>query len=345
MRRFTKIRALGLVAALALSTLAACGSSDDDAGGTKDLVEFKSAIFPGETYALDYIADKNGFFADHGVKVSYLSPQSGAAAVQMLAGGQINGWSTAPAIIYNAAAQGQPIKLAGLVNGYTAYEVVAGAKAKWPVDGSFEDKVKSLKGTTIGVSGLSAGTDLSLLAALHSAGLSADDVKRIGVGTTLAGLGQLKAGKIDSYVEFTGSGARLIEKDGVGRSYLSLYGPDAPAEVDALADLGVAVNADFATKNPKAVEGWLAALDEARQWLIDPKNLDAATKIVADASYNGDNQAEVKDSLKALADNLRKTGADFKVDPARVQLQIDVLTNIGALKKGAGVTPDSVILD
>lgn len=344
MHPVTKCRAVGLLATFALLSLAACGS-DGGSGDESELAEFKSAVFPGETYALDYIADANGFFADHGVKISYLSPKSGAGAVQLIAGGQINGWSTAPSIIYNAAAQGQPVKLAGLLNGYTAYEIVADADATWTVEGSFEEKVASLKGTTIGVSGLSAGTDLSLLAALDSADLSANDVERIGVGTTLAGLGQLTAGKVDSYVEFTGSGARLIEKNGVGKSYLPLYGPNVPAEVDALSDLGVAVNADFAAENPKVVKGWLAGLDDARKWLLDPENLDAATKIVADASYNGENQAEVKDSLKALTDNLRETAADFEVNPARVQLQIDVLTKIGALEEDAGLTPDSVILN
>jgi ABC-type nitrate/sulfonate/bicarbonate transport system substrate-binding protein len=342
MSRSRYARAYAVVLAIVLLA-AGCGSGSGSDNGK--LTSFKSAVFPGETYALDYIADKKGFFSDHGLEVTYLKPQSGAAAVQMIAGGQIQGWSTAPAIIYNAAAQGQPVKLGGLINGYTAYEVLAKSGESWvKPDASFDEKVRSLSGKTIGVSGLSAGTDLSLLAALSSAGVKADDVKRLGVGTTLAGLGQLKAGKIDAYVEFTGSGARLIHKAKAGDDYISLYGDDAPSEVDALSDLGVAVNSDYASKHPQVVKDWLAALNEARAWLVDAKNLDAATKIVADASYNGKNQAEVKSSLQALAANLRGTKAGFTADPARVDLQIKVLKDIGALKADAQVSSSSVIL-
>ena len=337
-------KAVPLIAAsLAVSTLAACGSSSSKT--EDDLATFRSVIFPGETYALDYIADKKGFFEDHGLKVKYLSPQSGSSAVQMLAAGEVDGWSTAPSIVYNGAAQGQPIKVGGLIPSYVVYELIIPKKADWAKpNGTFDEKVQSLKGRTIGVSGLAAGTDLALLSSLNAAGMKESDVKRIGVGTTLSGLGQLKAGSIDAYVDFTGSGARLIESDGVGQRYLSMYGPDSPKQVDALSDLGLAINSDWEKKNPKLFDAWVAALNDAREWLQDSANLEEAAKIIADASYKGKNLAEVTDSLKALSGNMARAGAGFAPPADRVDLQIDVLKKIGALKADADITSSTVIL-
>lgn len=336
---------LSALAGMAILAGALTGCGSDSAGSDGELEEFRSVIFPGETYALDYIAQEKGFFEDHGLKVSYLSPQSGSSAVQMLAAGEVDGWSTAPSIIYNANSQGQPVQMAGLIPSYTAYEVVVDAKADWPAtDGSSDAGLKALKGKTIGVSGLSAGTDLSLLAGLHAVGLGENDVKRLGVGTTLNGLGQLKAGAIDAYVEFTGSGARVIENSGAGKRYIPLYGESASPEADALSDLALAVNGDTAKAKPELYDSWIAALDDAREWLQDPSNLDEASKIIAEASYKGEYEAEVKESLGALAETLASTEPGFSTSPDRVELQIEVLKKIGGLKADADVSPDAVLL-
>lgn len=332
-------------AVLIASAAAACGSGSDTGPGD-GLTTFRSVSFPGETYALDQIASEKGFFKDHGLDVSYLSPQSGSAAVQMLAAGEVDGWSTAPSIIYNAHSQGQSVGLAGLVNSFTAYEIIVASDADWTKpDGTFEEKMTSLEGKTIGVSGLAAGTDLALLSALDVVGLGENDVKRLGVGTTLSGLGQLSSGKIDAYVEFTGSGARLIADDGAGERYVGLYGDDVPEQVDVLSDLGLAINSDWAEENPDSLDAWREALGEARQWLEDPANVDEAATIVADASYEGENLEEVKEALSVLGDNLAATESGFEADPERVNLQIEVLQEIGGLPAGADLDATEVIVD
>jgi len=334
------------VALLAVAglTLAACSSGTSaKAPGGGDLIKFTSAIFPGDTYVLDYVAQKKGFFTDHGLDVSYLMPASGSAAVQLLAAGQVQGWTTAPSVVYGAAEQGQPIAVAGMIKSLAPYNLIVKNNASWAdANAPLDQRLKSLSGKTIGVSGLGAGTDLALRAALSSAHVPESSVNRIGVGTTLAGLGQLQGGVIDGYVEFTGSGTKLIESKLPGRIYIDLVGKDQPLPVQTLADLAVAVNTTWAKANPKGMADWLAALQQADDWVKDPANLNEAAQIVSEASYKGQYLDEVKSALGGLVGKL-KDSSGFTVTRPRVDAQLSILHSLGVLKTDK-VTFDSVVL-
>ena len=84
---------LRLRVALTVTTLAgslmvsASGASAAPAGR---LDEVRSVTYPGGSfYITDYVADKKGFFAEEGLSVKFIKPQSGVTAVQLMASGEI----------------------------------------------------------------------------------------------------------------------------------------------------------------------------------------------------------------------------------------------------------------
>src|SRR5689334_6461281 len=132
---------------------------------------FTMAVFQSELYLGDYVAKEKGFDVRHGLEFKFVTPQSGAAAAQLLLAGTVQGWLTDPIIIITAAGQGHAIKIAGLSAPTLAYTVLVSKDGKWPDAGAaFRDKITALKGKAIGVSGIRAGTDNALVLMLKAVG-------------------------------------------------------------------------------------------------------------------------------------------------------------------------------
>jgi ABC-type nitrate/sulfonate/bicarbonate transport system substrate-binding protein len=223
------------------------------------------------------------------------------------------GWATDPLIILTAASQGNQVKLAGIVTSDLAYTIMVSKEGKWLAEGaSFVEKMAALKGKKIGVSGIGAGTDHALILLLNAAGLSVADVTRVGIGQQQAAIGQLAGGAIDAFVSFSLSGNAIIEQQTGARAYLFTDDPIVPASVRAVPFLCLAVSGEFAAKNPDVVANWLAAEEEAINWIKG--NPSEAAVILNKYVFNGQ-QAELAKSIipKMITFYFDNTPAGFKV--------------------------------
>ena len=270
------------------------------ADNATSLVKFPTATFLVDTYASDFVAKDRGIFEKHGLDVTFTYPPSGATAAQLLLAGEIRGWNGPMDYAIQAAAKGADLKMAGMPFPTTTDYIIVSTKGTWPpASASYKDKIMALKGKTIGVSGIGAGTDHILIAALNSVGLSDTDVHRVGVGTSVGGLGQLESGRIDAYVDFSKSGVHLIESKGAGKLYVDLaHDKDVPQAVKIGASNALIVEGKFAKANPKIVEQYVAAQREAIEFIKE--HLDEAAKIVASHVFKGEHEDWVKDDLAGL---------------------------------------------
>lgn len=278
--------AVALAGALAAACSSAGSSASSKKAGSATLINFPTATFPEVVYAPDFVAQQLGYFKQHHLNVTFTYPTSGAAAAQLLLAGTIHGWSGPTDFAIIAASKGEAIKMAGMPYPYSTDYLIVSNKEKWPsTTATFQQKMDALKGKTIGVSGIGAGTDHTLLAALAAAGVPANDVHIIGVGTTESGLGQLEAGRIDGYVDFARSGVQIISSAGAGHEYINFAASSTPTSVRDTASNAFLVSAAYYKQHPAAVHDYVAAEAEAIKYI--QANPEAASKIVAKYAFKG----------------------------------------------------------
>lgn len=357
-RRHRGIPKIALLLLLAL-VAAACGDDAETEGSTdttdttadtggdttvsepKELTAWTTAVFPGELYLLDYVAQSEGFFEDHGLDVTFTTPQDGATAARLLLADEIQGWTTDIFIVLNANAQGQDIKMAGLQLNTNTYKILSDADADWATGTDFESKMLSLKGKTVGVTGIGAGTDRALIAALAEVGLTEEDVNRVGIGTTQAGVAQLAANRIDAYVEFAAAGTRRIESLGEGQLYVDL-GQEAPESVASIPIGAIAVKGSFAEANPELVSEWMAAQWDAFQFIQE--NPEEAGQILADNVFNGEDLdlaiAVIEEYIESI---YPRTLDELKVSEESFEAARQALIRQGAMDDDAAMFADVVL--
>jgi ABC-type nitrate/sulfonate/bicarbonate transport system substrate-binding protein len=300
----------------------------EGAAGTKP---FTMAVFQSELYLADYVAKEKGFDAKHGLEFKFVTPSNGAAAAQLMLAGNVQGWLTDPMIILTAASQGHAIKIAGLSAPTLAYSVLVSKDGKWPAENApFAEKMAGLKGQTIGVSGIRAGTDNALILMLKAAGLSESDVNRVGIGQQQAAIGQLLGGRIDAFVSFSLAGNAVIERETGARLYMTTQDPDVPESVRAVPGATFAVSADFATKSPSDVTNWLAAEEAAVDWI---KAHPDEAAVVLDKYVFGGKQIELAKAVlpKLISTYLASAPRNFKMSRKRYEGAIGAAKELGIL--------------
>jgi NitT/TauT family transport system substrate-binding protein len=327
--------ALLSVAALALAHVGAAAQSP---------TPFTMAVFQSELYLADYVAKEKGFDAKQGLEFKFVTPSSGAAAAQLLLAGNVQGWLTDPIIILTAAGQGHAIKIAGLSAPTLAYSVLVSKDGDWPpATAPFAAKMAALKGKTIGVSGIRAGTDNALVLMLKAAGLSDTDVTRVGIGQQQAAIGQLQGGSINAFVSFSLAGDAMIEREAGARLYMTTQDKDVPDSVRAVPGATFAVSADFVAQHPEEVARWLAAEETAVEW-IKARPDEAA--VVLDKYVFGGKQIELAKAVlpKLISTYLANAPLHFKMARARFEGAVNAAKTLGVVADPQQLVYDKVVI-
>lgn len=306
--------------------------------------DFTMAVFASEMYLPDYVAKDKGFGAKHGLNLKFVTPASGAAAAQLMLAGAVQGWTTDPLIIMNAASQGHEIRIAGIGSPDLNYTILVSKDGSWPADkASFKEKILSLKGKRVGVSGIGAGTDNALILLLKSVGLSATDVTRVGIGQQQAAIGQLTAGAIDAFVSFSLAGNAMIQQQTGARLLISTQNPIVPENIRAVPHGGFAVAGEFAAKHPEKVAAWLAAEEESIAWIR--ANPDEAATILDKYVFNGQQPELAKKIIpQMLTSYFGNTPPGFKVPQKTFAALESAMKDLGKVQAIKPVTYNDVVI-
>ena len=224
--------------------LAACGSPAEPA-------TLKIAVLPIIDTLSMYVAQQEGLFVKHGVNVEFVPVASAPERDQILAAGQADGTinETLAVMLFNKeSVQMQVVRYAlRPTEGHGHFFIIASGQS-----GIMD--VNGLKGVEIGVS---QGTVIEYVTdrLLQSAGFSADEIKTIAVPKipdrmALLASGELKAGVMPDPLAslVVGQGGVIVADDSSHPEYGFSVISFRKAVIDA---------------NPKAVEGFLAAIEEA----------------------------------------------------------------------------------
>jgi NitT/TauT family transport system substrate-binding protein len=269
-RPLTLILVFGL-----LLPLAACGDDGNDAASPAKKQELTklTILLGGKTMSWSpmYVADAQGYFKDEGLDVEIIaSPQGSQGALAAVIGGDAFMAFSGALSGLAPIKQGAPVKLATSIAVKFAPQLTATKKFmeenNLTPESSLSDKVKAMKGATLGV--LTPGDSVDQYFHYLFAGNGMDaskDATIQALNTPANQLAALQRGKVDVIAATPPAGSQAVS-GGFGVIFLE------PAEVPALDDypysVGV-INTKQITENPDLLVKFTTAIMRGIQELRD----------------------------------------------------------------------------
>lgn len=348
--RRSLLRFAGLGAAV-LGTaplLAACGGSNAAAPGAEETVKFNVSTVPGDGFVIDAINAQNKDYAKRHLDVpKHIVPSSGVQGFQLLAAGAVEGMAadTLNLMVTHANSQkGQKPQLIGFRVMETTYGIARSKDGSWPsADASFVEKIKSLKGKKVGVPAIGSGGDLQLKLALEEAGLKYSDVTVLAVGLGAQAIPNMKANRIDAYVGVQWTTARYVAQETGGEVLVDFAEASAPDIIRNQAVVSIIANEKTIAEKPQAVNNWLLAQNDAREFMLNDKA--GAAKILNDTALGGSGLEIATAYMEHYAaDVAPKLQPMFKVPEDVVERMAEIGLRFGSIKKG-DITYESLVPD
>lgn len=291
MRNRSRILA-AVVAATALLTAAACGSGGSGGGSSKSGEVKLAVLAPSSLQWLHAIADKQGFYGAHGVKVTQIQVQDSSALVQAIASHSADAGIALGDNAMRAIDQGAKIKITGAVLQKAALRLYAGKG----VSG-----VPAMRGGKVTAGAVAGGTTDLLLYQLIKGGLAKSDVSVVGIPNskdrvTALGNGQVKGALLIPPFDTLAAGQGSTKLDWYDQPYV---------------ETPLVVNTDWAKSDPDAAKGLTQALVDAAKWIYDPANESAAEQILS--GYAGVDAAAAKDAYAFMVTEGKVISPDLSV--------------------------------
>nr|WP_240982384.1 ABC transporter substrate-binding protein [Streptomyces sp. S3(2020)] len=182
-----------------------------------------------------FIATEKGYFKEEGV--SFAEPPvlgNGSKVAAALKSGSIEiGGGVMTDVLKLSEIEDDIRLVADLVDSYYI-DIVTGTKFEGAaVDASLDERIASLKGKKIGITGPGSGTEALVIYLFTQGGMDAKkDAELVNLGSEpTAALGALKNGQVDA-LSFAQPLGQQAEGDGVGTLYISPSRGDVPDLVD-----------------------------------------------------------------------------------------------------------------
>lgn len=334
-----KTRMVCAVSVLAASALA--GAAQAQAPTAKDDVLVRYQTYNSINEVVFRVAEEK-FCHKRGLKCEGVLIPSGPTGIQSLVGGSIQFAFVAADAEIRAIANGAGIKMVSGFIDRVPYHVVVRNDVPLPDKAAgYPAVIKDLKGKRIGVTGRGAGTELTFDLMVRQAGLAPTDVTYVAVGGPVTALGSLKSRQIDAAFLFQPMPG-ICKSSGVCTPVLDLTRGEGGTAVQTLdgASSTVIAKSEFIEKNPKVVEAFVAAFQDAEAWVKDPSNYEELKVIankyikldVADASAIMD--AGLKEQVSNTDTRIKKSAVmayvellyDRQLIPRKLELK-DILWN------------------
>ncbi len=211
-----------------------------------------------------HIGIRKGFFQAVGINVDLVFAQSNASVIQQLAANSIN-VSVGSGLVdpIRAVEKGAPVVLVRIETQKPPYALLAKPAIKSMAD---------LKGKTVSVGGPKDITRIFFERMLASSGVAPSDVDLIFAGATSARMAALQSGAADAALLTT---PYNFHAEAAGYRNLGMT-----ADTVDMPFSGVSTNRNWAARNMKTAQAYLAVYSKAILWLEDPANRREAIDIM-----------------------------------------------------------------
>ncbi|MCW4460005.1 ABC transporter substrate-binding protein [Microbacterium sp. MPKO10] len=268
-RLWRSIAAAAALVGLGLSTTACSGGG---AGGSDDpevlnvgQISDSIAFFP------LYVAEENGYFDDEGVNLGE-RPRlgTGAKLAAALTSGSIDVAAGVITDAFNLHENNDKTRLTGsLVTEYYVDIIVSSDYDGPGADAPLEERVASLVGKNIGITGPGSGTEALVTYLFDSIDKDpSKDATLVNLGgSTTGAIGALSEGQVDALAFFQPVG-QMAETQGVGEIYISPQRGDIPDMAGQLHGTLFSTTTALDAKSEQ-IEGFNRAIDSALKFIAD----------------------------------------------------------------------------
>ena len=228
------------------------------------------------------VALEKGFFAEEGLEMEIINIPGGSKAAAALLGGSADIVNLAYFHALKAARKGfDVVAFACPLNQWPmAYLMKPEMMKKKGItdNSSVDEKIKAMKGLTIGCTSPGSGTDLIPRAFLKNRNIDpATEVKIVPFGKWKAGVAAFESGKIDVF-QWISPIPELLEQKGTGKIVFSTATGDVP-EFDGYMWDSFFATRKFIEKNPETIVAFTKAIIKAIDYIHNDK--DGTIEIIA----------------------------------------------------------------
>jgi NitT/TauT family transport system substrate-binding protein len=228
-------------------------------------------------------AKELGYFDAENVEADLVRTGGGAKSLAAVAGGDAHFNIGAPASAFRARAKGSDVMMIAPVIAQYTDNITMSAdfarKNNLTKASSYEDKLKALKGMTLGVSSVGGGADQLVRFLAKQARLDPDrDMTISALGSGEAMLAALSRGRIDGFVVPPPAGEEAIRK--YGALPMITTGSGEVKALDGFVYIGVIVRESWIQKNQDLAIRFLRAQQRGLEAVHDPATTDKAREAV-----------------------------------------------------------------
>jgi len=232
------------------------------------------ASLPTLTSAADYLMHVQGFDKEHGIELE-VAQTGGSSSLQIdavLAGSAAFG-APGTATALQAIREGADLKIIGAVAKNQIAAVMSNdaiKKSGIAPDAPFAERIKVMKGMTIGTNPIGATYYQMLRYYLQQNGIDPDkDVRLVGIGESSALISGMEQGRFDAIVSASGIVEQAISL-GAGQLWFSGARGDVPGGNASVVSV-VVVRSDTAEKNPKLIDSFRAGMEDSLKALREDR--------------------------------------------------------------------------
>lgn len=287
--------------------------------------------YPGIIGTLVRVAIEKGYCTRHGVQCTLQTIPAAPLGVQTMLAGGIDVALVPSEVAVQAAARGSDIKIVSGLFDVSPFMLFFGPQLANQADKGYPAVMHALKGKKVGVTSRGAGPEFQVTTMLQGAGMQADDVTFVAVGSPNTGYPALINGQVDAAMSFTPFDGFC---DVLKTCRIALFPAkgEGPTEITQLNGAGglYVMRGDYIAKNPKAVDAFKLALRDAEHFATDPANAKELLQITL--KYY---RIDVPKGDEILDNSLQRFRSNFVVDVKKqaVQAAADYLLKTGQLNK------------
>ncbi|WP_275557896.1 ABC transporter substrate-binding protein [Streptomyces sp. 5-6(2022)] len=331
MRSSAKFSAAAVAAALALTTLTACGGDSSASGGEDGKVKIMVGGLDKVIYLPAMLTQRLGYFKAEGLKVQLLTEPAGVQATTSLVAGDVQGVVGFYDHTLDLQVKGKQVEsVVQLAQAPGEVEVVSNKAA-----GELKSP-KDFKGKKLGVTGLGSSTDFLTKYLAVDSGVKTSEFTPVAVGAGQTFISALKQGSIQGGMTTDPTVAQIVEQK-IGKVLIDMRTPEGSKQ--ALGGLypssSLYMNTDWVNGHKDTVQKLANAFVKTLKWMSTHSAEDIAAKMPSDYAQGGaklyaesikstlpmftkdgvmpaDGPATVERVLKAFNPNLKNATVDLK---------------------------------